>query len=138
LHPYSNLLSTFHMAPHKEFQPAGTDVTNGINKSNAKFQPQTAPSLEEETLQSLANTVQSSVNIITDYLRARNLPEPTFADLNSPNLPFVPELQNAKRALLEATSAIEALAQFNKFDYIGRFIMFVSIPNAVGRGNLNL
>jgi hypothetical protein len=119
------------MAPHNESTTVKTDDMNGIKDSAGRFKPPTAPSLEKETLQSLANTVQSSVSIITNYLKKHNLPEPTFADLNSSNLPFVPELQDAKRVLLEATNAIEALAQFNKYDYIGRLIMVVSMPIAM-------
>jgi hypothetical protein len=76
-----------------------------------------APSLEHETLQSLSKTVQSSVDIITSYLAANNLPEPTFGDLNSPTLPLVPEIQLAKTKLIEATHALEALTQTHRWDY---------------------
>ena len=114
------------MAPHTEPTTAGSNGID-IKGKTGSFQPPVAASLEQETLQSLATTVQSSVNIITSYLKSHNLPEPTFGDLNSPNLPFVPELQDVKRVLLEATAAIEALAQFNKFDYVGRLFMVVGI-----------
>ncbi|RPA75885.1 S-adenosyl-L-methionine-dependent methyltransferase [Ascobolus immersus RN42] len=80
-------------------------------------QPVSAPSLEQETLQSLSKTVQSSVDIITKYLAANNLPEPTFGDLNSPTLPLVPEIQLAKTKLIEATHALEALTQTHRWDY---------------------
>ncbi|RPA83359.1 S-adenosyl-L-methionine-dependent methyltransferase [Ascobolus immersus RN42] len=112
------------MAPHRILAATTLSHTDReADSSTGEHRLTGASSLEQETLQSLANTVQSSVSVITDYLKAHNLPEPTFGNLTSPNLPFVPELKEAKRVLLEATSAIEAIAQFNKFDYVGRLIL---------------
>lgn len=113
---FSSLLAKI----YELFAAQNTSIATQGNNTMAdnKYEPIHKPALEQETLSSLAATVQSSVDIITKYLKENNLPEPTFADIHSATLPYVPELQSAKKHLIEATSALEALTQFHRIDYI--------------------
>ncbi len=71
------------------------------------------PSLEDLSLASLAKSISSDVEIITDMLKKQNLPQPTFLSDGPMTYPGGPEntrLQEARMNLLTSTWALEQLA----------------------------
>lgn len=83
-------------------------------------------SLEAETFQSLADQIAQSVAIITEHLKEKNLPEPGFSKVDGPMLPRNLEIKEARQVLNESLYALQALNQYDKFEYIKEKFFAVS------------
>ena len=96
--------------PAKDQEPAKNAVA-------VKVLPK--PIAEEiESLTKLAETVSASVATITEYLKRNNLPEPTLNANVQTYLPREDEVVAAREKLVQATSALEALTQFDSFGHL--------------------
>jgi hypothetical protein len=82
--------------------------------------------LELESFETLAAQIQQSVSIIREHLKEKNLPEPTFGKVDSPLLPRDKEIKEARQVLNESLYALQALNQYDRFEYIKEKFFAVS------------